>query len=69
MNGEIDVLTEDGTVKECKQSAKAVSVEQFRRIASIAAAMFPGAPVHLAVPKGAGKKVTPVVPKNLIQEH
>jgi hypothetical protein len=53
--GEYDVVTEDGTVKECKSSWNAVGEEQFIRETALAQRpdiFGPGTVVHLAVPKG-----------------
>lgn len=69
MQGEIDVVAQDGRVKECKQSANAVDVTQFKKLSSAAAVLFPGAPVHVAVPSGAGRDVTPDIPQSSVQEH
>jgi hypothetical protein len=48
MHGDLDVVTGDGVVKECKTGDQSVS--QLKKNAVAAAIIFPGAPVHLAVP-------------------
>jgi hypothetical protein len=48
MEGEMDVVTDTGVVKECKTGKPKLG--QLKKIASAAAVIFPGAPVHLAVP-------------------
>jgi hypothetical protein len=75
MNSEIDVVTSDGIVKECKISAEAASEPQIQNHIAAAAILFPGAPVHLAVPKGEGKAAvsrfrnSKVISKSSVQEH
>jgi hypothetical protein len=52
---EYDVVTEDGTVKECKSSWNQVSEEQFVRETALAQrpdVFGPGTVVHIAVPDG-----------------
>lgn len=49
MNGEIDTITENNVVKECKTGKP--SLKQLKKIESAAAVLFPGSPIHLAVPK------------------
>ena len=50
MSGEMDVVTDQGIIKECKTGRP--KLKQLKKIASAAAVIFPGAPVHLAVPTG-----------------
>ncbi|QSQ15002.1 hypothetical protein [Myxococcus landrumensis] len=75
LNSEIDVVTKDGVVKECKCSAVAASESQIQSHAAAAAILFPGSPVHLAVPKGEGKaaisrfKNSNLISKSTVQEH
>lgn len=69
MQGELDCITEDGTVKEAKISGSAVKSAQLTKHASAAAVLFPGAAVHAAVPKGQARDVSNAVPKSQIQEH
>ncbi|MGH1343375.1 MAG: PAAR-like domain-containing protein [Nannocystales bacterium] len=69
MQGELDCITEDGTVKECKMSGAAVSASQMTKHASACAVLFPGAPVHAAVPAGQGGAVTPAVAAGSVQQH
>lgn len=49
MDGEIDVVTDNDVVKECKTGKP--KLKQLKKIKSAAAVIFPGSPVHLAVPK------------------
>jgi hypothetical protein len=52
---EFDVVTEDGTVKECKASWNQVNENQFLReqaLAQRADVFGPGTVVHIAIPKG-----------------
>lgn len=69
MQGEFDCVTPDGIVKEAKVTGAAVKFGQLEKHASAAAAIFPGMPVHAAIPRGAAKDVTSSVPRHLIQEH
>lgn len=69
MKSEFDVITDKGTIKECKSSAGAVDFSQFQKHISAARALFPGAAVHIAVPAGAGGDVTPAIPQESVQEH
>jgi hypothetical protein len=48
LHGDIDVVTSDGTAKECKAGGQAV--DQLKKNIVAAAIIFPGAAVHLAVP-------------------
>jgi hypothetical protein len=50
MSGEMDVVTDQGIIKECKTGRP--KLKQLQKIVSAAAVIFPGAPVHLAVPTG-----------------
>ncbi|MEC4678766.1 MAG: PAAR-like domain-containing protein [Nitrospirota bacterium] len=50
MNGEIDTVTDNDIVKECKTGKP--KLKQLKKIESAAAVLFPGSPVHLAVPTG-----------------
>lgn len=50
MDGEMDVVTGTGIIKECKTGKP--KLKQLKKIASAAAVVFPQAPVHLAVPTG-----------------
>ncbi|AGC43129.1 hypothetical protein MYSTI_01797 [Myxococcus stipitatus DSM 14675] len=65
MDGEIDVVTGSGVVKECKTGKP--KLKQLEKIASASAVIFPGAPVHLAIPKG--MKIGTPWPQSQIQEH
>ena len=49
MNGEIDVVTDKGVVKECKTGKP--KLKQLKKLKSASSVIFPGASVHLAVPK------------------
>lgn len=49
MNGEIDTITEKNVIKECKTGKP--SLKQLKKIESASAVLFPGLPVHLAIPK------------------
>lgn len=69
MQGELDCITEDGTVKEAKIRGGAVSASQLTKHASAAAVLFPGAAVHAAVPAGEARNVANSVPPGSIQQH
>jgi hypothetical protein len=69
MQGEFDTITKDGTIKESKISGAAASASQITKHASAAAVLFPGAPVHAAVPAGEGRNVTSAIPRSSVQQH
>lgn len=69
MQGELDCITKDGTIKEAKISGKAVKADQIAKHMSAAAVLFPGAPVHAAVPAGQAREVTSAIPRSTVQQH
>lgn len=71
MEGDIDVVTDGGVIKECKISSSAASLSQVNKLRSAAAVLFPGAPVHLALPaaEAAGAKKWMKTPPNKVQSH
>lgn len=69
MHGEFDCITRDGTIKEVKIRGKAAKHGQFLKHRSAAKRLFPGQPVHIAVPAGERKNVTSSIPSEDIQEH
>ena len=53
LDGDIDVVTKDGVVKECKASGGGVKRKQYEKVATVAPIIFgSGVSVHIAVPKG-----------------
>jgi hypothetical protein len=71
VKGDIDVVTEDNVVKECKISTKAVNEDQIIKLRGIAARLFPGSPVHIALPasEAANPKRWMKKPPNKVQAH
>jgi uncharacterized Zn-binding protein involved in type VI secretion len=69
MEGELDCITDEGVIKEAKITGKAAEASQYIKHRSAAAALFPGAPVHVAVPAKEARKVTPAIPRSGIQRH
>jgi len=69
MQGELDTVTKNGVVKECKQTGAAASYRQLQKHKSAVGVLFPGAPVHIAVPAGCARDVTPAIDRSAIQEH
>ncbi|HLT37505.1 MAG TPA: hypothetical protein VK034_14530, partial [Enhygromyxa sp.] len=69
MEGELDCVTADGVVKEAKISGAAAEAKQFKKHVSAAAVLFPGAPVHVAVPAKEARNVSPAIPRSSIQRH
>jgi len=77
MSGEIDVVTDQGVVKECKVGTIGGLVSQFKKISRVAPLILGGSPtVHVAVPSGNGGAVRRAfrqagspLPSNAIQEH
>jgi hypothetical protein len=73
--GDIDVLTADGVVKECKSPGSAASPEQFAKIETVAPLIFgAGTVAHFAVPAGDAGAVEAKYPGDKemakkIQEH
>jgi uncharacterized Zn-binding protein involved in type VI secretion len=72
MNSEFDVITGDNVVKECTVTAKSADTKkkqlQFKKHLIAAAKLFPGSPVHMAVPAEEVAGVTSVDPVS-VQGH
>ena len=69
MEGEFDCITDEGVIKEAKITGEAAKASQFKKHFSAAAALFPGAPVHVAVPAKEARNVTSAIPSSNIQRH
>ncbi len=71
INGDIDVVTEEGVVKECKISNKAASQKQIEKLHRIVTVLFPGSPLHFALPasEAAVAKGWMNTPPNHVQAH
>ena len=73
LNGDVDVVTDTGIVKECKVSASAASEKQYNKLLRASARIFgAGTVVHMAVPAADAAAVVRKFKQNMkdkVQKH